>query len=75
MARGFATLQPQGDAEHQQTREERRWFERDKTIMEGNNREHPALQQAARTPKVANEQRQANANDRWKGSSKAQAKA
>ena len=36
---------------------------------------HPALQQAARTPKVAKEQRQANANDRWKGSSKAQAKA
>ena len=36
---------------------------------------HPALQQAARTPKVAKEQRQANANDRWKGSSKAQEKA
>ena len=33
------------------------------------------MQQAARTPKVAKERRQANANDRWKGSSKAQEKA
>ena len=40
--------------------------------LEREAQQHPALQLGARTPKVAREQRQANANDRWRETTKVQ---